>query len=158
MIASSRTAPGARMLVILCAGLTGCTSPATQAVTGAEPTRETVVVAGLDLHVDVPDDAEVLELGGATHITIAPLTRHPLSMTIARADDTPDSGLDRRDGALRYRMQSSDAGLGGQAHELFGRIDVAGRRYDVTCREESEYQLTLEWCLTTLRSLRAAPR
>lgn len=148
-----RGATGAigRVLVGL-VGVGGCGAPVQTTVL---PT-EVVALPGLALQIEVSGEPEVVVLrSGRVSVTLWPRTRHPLWMELSRAADPPVPGLDLREGALVYRLETSDAGMGGEHLQLIGRIDVGGVFYDVRCAEESEDRMTLGWCFTALATLQA---
>jgi len=143
-------ATGAMVLAVLAAlvGVGGCGAP-TEAERG-----EIVALPGLALRMEVPGEVEVVERGGRVQVTLRPATRRPLWIEIARAAGPPEPGVDRREGALEYRLELSDAGNGGEQMRLIGRVDVGGGSYDVSCVEESEERMTLDWCFQALATLR----
>lgn len=129
-------------------GAGGCGAPVQ-----ALPT-EVVSLPGLALQIEVPGEPEVVVLqSGRVDVTLWPRTRHPLWMRIARAAGPPEPGLDLREGALAYRLETLDAGMGGEQLRLTGRVDVGGVFYDVRCAQESEDSMTLGWCFTALATL-----
>ncbi len=142
----------ARAMMLLYLNMDGCSTPPTAAI---EPPRRTVDLTTLALSLDVPEDATLTERGERVRITLMPRTRHPQWISLARADTVSNDEFDREDGALRYRTDSVDAGNGGGQHRLFGRVEVDGHLYDVTCKEESKDPPRLGWCLHFVRSLRA---
>jgi len=139
-------------MMLLYLSMDGCSTPPTAAI---EPPRRTVDLTTLALSLDVPEDATLTERGERVRITLMPRTRHPQWISLASAETVSNDEFDREDGALRYRTDSVDAGNGGEQHRLFGRVEVDGHLYDVTCKEESKDPPRLGWCLHFVRSLRA---
>ncbi|MBA3549409.1 MAG: hypothetical protein H0T76_23285 [Nannocystis sp.] len=143
--------------------LCGCTSSALSPEPGL-----TIELPGLGLRMDVPEGTEVsrgrstrsadtrtIPWQGPVMVELAPGRRYPRTMTIDRTDEPADAGLDRRDGALRYRLVVSGGGMS-EERELIGHIELAGQRLAVRCycADEAGDEPSLGWCLAALRSLR----
>ncbi len=131
--------------------LCGCTSSALPPEPGV-----TVELPGLGLRMDVPEGTEVSRSpAGPVKVQLHPGRRYPATMTIDRTDEAADGGLDRSDGALRYRLAVIDGGMS-EERELIGHLELAGQRLDVRCNcaDEAGDEPALEWCLAALRSLR----
>ncbi|WAS96435.1 hypothetical protein [Nannocystis punicea] len=121
--------------------------------------RKTLDIPALRLRAFVPEDAVVSEKSDGTHITLGPMARYAKEMQIAPAGESADLRFDRRDGALHYRIDiDEDSGMGGPYYTLLGRVEVAGRRIDVNCQEQSEDSTDLGWCLDIVRTFEASPR
>lgn len=123
--------------------------------TASSQRGEVVTLPGLALRIEVPAGTEVEARDGRAEFTFEPMTRRPRGMTIMEAERGESAVYDLRHGALRYRIESSDADNAGLQLRLIGRVEVAGRGYDVTCVEESEEAMTLGWCLHAVATLRA---
>lgn len=135
------------LAVLLC----GCTSSALPPEPGV-----TVELPGLELRMDVPEGTEVSKSrSGPVKVAFHPGRRYPATMTIDRTDEAADAGLDRSDGALRYRLAVIDGGMS-EERELIGHLELAGQRLAVRCHcaGEAGDEPSPGWCLAALRSLR----
>lgn len=122
--------------------LAGCSSGETR----VEPSR-TIDLPGLGLRIDAPEDTEMVARADGVDLTLRPRTRHPMSLLIAAGAGAA---------APAFTVRSSDAGMGGEQHELRGTVTIAGRSVEVRCTEVREDGADLEWCLAALASLRPA--
>jgi hypothetical protein len=119
----------------------GCSPAGTR----AEP-RVTIEVPEVRLRIDVPEGTEVSREGGV-RLTLRPGTRHPRTLVITRSDESDAA-------PPGPAVRSSEAGMGGEQHELFGTVWVDERAAFVSCTEITEDGADLEWCITALATLR----
>jgi len=60
---------------------------------------------------------------------------------------------------VRYDVDHDiDGGMGGTEGELKGQLELEGRVFDLTCRDQSERRTSPDWCLHYLRSLETQDR
>lgn len=113
--------------------------------------------------VALPPGASIRNSRGGVEIEISPGRRASPSISLtASVDETRKFRTHRRLGAeaqIAYQVMTAEAGSGGTAAVLDGRLDIGESAYGVACYIQGEdvRKRSAEWCLPLLETVEPLP-